>query len=102
MGPAHEIVEVVSPDAKERINPTRWANRHYLQVMRYRRTVQMQRGYSCYRGSERMKEIDCADKSDAPTSKRFKIVKFDPHHEDAALPGDYGGHDRGRAQRPRC
>ncbi len=86
MGPAHEIIEVVSTDAKERSKPGRWANRHYLQVMRYRRTVQLQRGYSCYRSSERMKEVNGADKSDAPTTKRFKIVKFDPHHEDAALP----------------
>jgi hypothetical protein len=86
MGPAHEIIEVVASDAKERSKPGRWSNRHYLQVMRYRRTVQLQRGYSCYRSSVRMKEIDGADKADAPSSKRFKIVKFEPHHEDAALP----------------
>lgn len=86
MGPAHEIIEVVASDAKERKKPGRWANRHYLQVMRYRRTVQLQRGYSCYRSSERMKEIDGGEKSDGAASKRFKIVKFEPHHEDAALP----------------
>lgn len=86
MGPAHEIVEVLSPDSKGRDKAGRWSNRHYLQVMRYRRTVQLQRGYSCYRSSERMKEIDAGDAADAPSTKRFKIVKFDPHHEDAALP----------------
>ena len=86
MGPAHEIIEVVGSDAKERNKPGRWTNRHYLQVMRYRRTVQLQRGYSCYRSSERMKEIDGGEKGDGSNSKRFKIVKFEPHHEDAALP----------------
>jgi hypothetical protein len=87
LGPAHEIVEVVAPDAKERTRPGRTGNRHYLQVMRYRRTVQLQRGYSCYRSSERMKKIDGSDRTaDAPTSKRFRLVKFDPAHDDAALP----------------
>lgn len=86
MGPAHEIIEVVASDAKDRNKPGRWSNRHYLQVMRYRRTVQLQRGYSCYRSSERMKEIDGGEKGDGSNSKRFKIVKFEPHHEDAALP----------------
>jgi hypothetical protein len=87
LGPAHEIVEVLAPDAKDRAKPGRTGNRHYLQVMRYRRTVQLQRGYSCYRSSERMKKIDGSDKTaDAPSSKRFRLVKFDPAHEDAALP----------------
>lgn len=86
MGPAHEIIEIVASDAKDRSKPGRWSNRHYLQVMRYRRTVQLQRGYSCYRSSERMKEIDGGEKGDGANSKRFKIVKFEPHHEDAALP----------------
>lgn len=86
MGPAHEIIEVVASDAKDRSKPGRWSNRHYLQVMRYRRTVQLQRGYSCYRSSERMKEIDGGEKDDGANSKRFKLVKFEPHHEDAALP----------------
>ena len=86
MGPAHEIIEVVASDARDRSKPGRWSNRHYLQVMRYRRTVQLQRGYSCYRSSERMKEIDGGEKGDGSNSKRFKIVKFEPHHEDAALP----------------
>jgi len=86
MGPAHEIIEIVASDAKDRSKSGRWSNRHYLQVMRYRRTVQLQRGYSCYRSSERMKEIDGGEKGDGANSKRFKIVKFEPHHEDAALP----------------
>lgn len=86
MGPAHEIIEIVASDVKDRSKPGRWSNRHYLQVMRYRRTVQLQRGYSCYRSSERMKEIDGGEKGDGANSKRFKIVKFEPHHEDAALP----------------
>jgi hypothetical protein len=87
LGPAHEIVEVTSPDTRQRTRPGRIGNRHYLQVMRYRRTVQLQRGYSCYRSSERMKKIDGSDKAaDATSSKRFRLVTFPPAHEDAALP----------------
>lgn len=87
LGPAHEIVEVIASDAKERARPGRTGNRHYLQVMRYRRTVQLQRGYSCYRSSARMKKINGSENAaDAPSSKRFRLVKFDPAHEDAALP----------------
>lgn len=87
MSPAHEIVEVLSPDAKDRERPGRTGNRHYLQVMRYRSTVQLQRGYSCYRSTERMKKIDGADKAaDASSSKRFRLVQFPPMHDDAALP----------------
>lgn len=87
LGPAHEIVEIVDTESKERSRPGRINNRHYLQVMRYRRTVQLQRGYSCYRISERIKKIDGLNKSaDAALSKRYRLVKFDPAHEDAALP----------------
>ena len=87
LGPAHEIVEVLSSDAKDRARPGRTSNRHYLQVMRYRRTVQLQRGYSCYRTTERMKKIDSSDKAgDVPASKRFRLVPFQPMHDDAALP----------------
>jgi hypothetical protein len=87
LGPAHEIAEVVASDAKERSKPGRTGNRHYLQVMRYRRTVQLQRGYSCYRSSERMKRVDDSENAvEAPSSKRFRLVKFPPAHDDAALP----------------
>lgn len=87
LGPAHEIAEVIASDAKERSKPGRTGNRHFLQVMRYRRTVQLQRGYSCYRSSERMKRVDDAESAvEAPSSRRFRLVKFPPSHDDAALP----------------
>ncbi len=82
LGPAHEIVEVIASDANERQKAGRISNKHYLQVMRYRRTVQLLRGFSCYRTTERMKEIDESGDGD----KRFRIVQLDPQHEDAALP----------------
>lgn len=88
---AHEILEVIASDAQERVKPGRTSNRHYLQVMRNRDTMQLLRGFSCYRTTERMKAIDESGEngkiegSAQPTSKRFRIVQLAPMHDDATL-----------------
>ena len=55
---------------------------HFLLVMGYRKTVQILRGMSCFKTTQRMKPLAAKDAN----GKRFSLVAVPPSKDDAALP----------------